>query len=86
MQRHSLPVRRHTVLGTRHHTHRLVARPVFPLVHVLGRVVCSEAPVNLVGVMYLFHRNLTSPLLVRGSHYTHVYWLHAVYCQTLRAS
>ena len=39
-----------------------------------------------LGVRYLFRRNLTSPLLVRGPHYTHVYWLHAVYCQTLRAS
>ena len=37
-----------------------------------------------LGVRYLFHRNLTSPLLVRGPHYTHVYWQHAVYCQTLR--
>jgi hypothetical protein len=25
-------------------------------------------------------------LLVRGPHYTHVYLLHAVYCQTLLAS
>eukprot|EP01046_Picozoa_sp_COSAG06_P018686 COSAG06_NODE_1308_length_9914_cov_6.225879_4_plen_108_part_00 len=33
------------------------------------------------------HRSsLTSPLLVRGPHYTHVYSLHAVYCQTLLAS
>ena len=26
-----------------------------------------------IGVRYLFRRNLTSPLLVRGPHYTHVY-------------
>ena len=31
----------------------------------------------------LFRSNLTSPLLVRGPHYTHVYLLHAVYSQTL---
>ena len=35
---------------------------------------------------YLFRSGLTSPLLVRGPHYTHVYLLHAVYCQTLLAS
>ena len=28
-------------------------------------------------------KELTSPLLVRGPHYTHVYLLHAVYSQTL---
>jgi hypothetical protein len=38
------------------------------------------------GVRYLFRSSLTSPLLVRGPHYTHVYLLHAVYCQTLLAS
>ena len=38
------------------------------------------------GVRYLFRSGLTSPLLVRGPHYTHVYLLHAVYCQTLLAS
>jgi hypothetical protein len=37
-------------------------------------------------VRYLFRSGLTSPLLVRGPHYTHVYLLHAVYCQTLLAS
>jgi hypothetical protein len=37
------------------------------------------------GVRYLFRSSLTSPLLVRGPHYTHVYLLHAVYCQTLLA-
>jgi hypothetical protein len=35
---------------------------------------------------YFFRSGLTSPLLVRGPHYTHVYLLHAVYCQTLLAS
>ena len=39
-----------------------------------------------LGVRYLFRSSLTSPLLVRGPHYTHVYLLHAVYCQTLLAS
>ena len=39
-----------------------------------------------LGVRYLFRSGLTSPLLVRGPHYTHVYLLHAVYCQTLLAS
>ena len=36
-----------------------------------------------LGVRDLFRSNLTSPLLVRGPHYTHVYLLHAVYSQTL---
>eukprot|EP01046_Picozoa_sp_COSAG06_P011742 COSAG06_NODE_674_length_13168_cov_694.183641_8_plen_107_part_00 len=34
-----------------------------------------------LGVRYLFRSGLTSPLLVRGPHYTHVYLLHAVYSQ-----
>ena len=29
-----------------------------------------------LGVRYLFRSGLTSPLLVRGPHYTHVYLLH----------
>jgi hypothetical protein len=37
------------------------------------------------GVRYLFRSSLTSPLLVWRPHYTHVYMLHAVYCQTLHA-
>jgi hypothetical protein len=40
---------------------------------------------NVCAARYLFRSGLTSPLLVRGPHYTHVYLLHAVYSQTLLA-
>ena len=44
---------------------------------------CMHVNISDLGVRDLFRSNLTSPLLVRGPHYTHVYLLHAVYSQTL---
>ena len=50
----------------------------------IGEILLS---ISDLGVRYLFRSGLTSPLLVRGPHYTHchVYLLHAVYSQTLLA-
>ena len=65
---------------------RGVTRPLSAFLRLAMLSGNCEQPEQTLGVRYLFRRDLTSPLLVRGPHYTHVYWLHAVYCQTLLAS